>query len=165
MKFFKKIHGFPWFFYSDFHIFANAYDNIFLNYWHNFRENFDKIILKIWKKGKNSIRTIQKSPVSISFSIPISKTSLLLHETPYKSIFLNFLTFFSEYSQKIHKLTKNLEKISTFCLKFWNNCKFFIDFLEIFWKLLRCTVAPPSEPHRRRPTLQDLPWWTSLPPP
>ena len=55
---------------------TNGYDNIFLNYLHNFREKFDKIILQIRKNGKNSIRTIQKSQVSIDFSTQISKNSL-----------------------------------------------------------------------------------------
>ena len=44
------------------------------------------------------------------------------------------------------------------------NCKFFIDFLQNFWKLLRRPGAqPPGTPHAAIP-LQALPWWTSLPP-
>ena len=78
-KFFNKIHGFNWFFYSDFHKFdrvggfapepaTNAYLHIFLNYWHNFREKFDRILQKFWKNCKISNRTIQKCLLSIYFS-------------------------------------------------------------------------------------------------
>ena len=88
MKFFKKWLVFHRIFEYDFWKFSsfgglrpsnpptNGYYNILLNYWHNFREKFHKIILKIWKNGKNYIRTIQKSQVSIDFSTQISKNSL-----------------------------------------------------------------------------------------
>ena len=86
--------------------------------------------------------------------------------TPYKCIFPNFLNFCPTFRQKFDRILKKFEKFAKFSSKFFKNCKFFIDFLQLFWKLLRRPGALPPEapPPTRRPPLQALPWWTSLPP-
>ena len=67
MKFFKRIHGFHWFFYSDFHKFAssggsappNPYKCIFLNLCSNFRQKFDKIFKKFWKNREIFLKILK----------------------------------------------------------------------------------------------------------
>ena len=92
--------------------------------------------------------------VSIDFSTQISINSLASGVSPphpgtaSKWIFQNFLNSCPNFRQKCDKTFKKIWKNREISLKIWKNCKFFIDFLENFWKPLR----PPGGSARGTPT-------------
>ena len=74
-----------------------------------------------------------------------------------------FPKFFSKFSPTCDKTLKNFEKIAKFSRNFFKNCKWFIDFLQIFWKILLRPGGgapplpkPPGPDPTYKPPLVDI---------
>ena len=114
------------------------------------------------KNRKVSFKIIKKLQVSIAFLTVLNKfASPPNHVEMYNpKVFLNFC---SNWLENFDKIRKNFEKLQKFPLK-WSKI---VKFSLLFKNILKMSPAPGvshSGPLTRRPSLQALPWWTSLPP-